>query len=96
MGLVYADIELTNLRDEFMVEEGLKKSSDVRTTKVAMLVDSGAIRLTIHEDIKEKLGLKRGIDFNVTLADGTIKTIESVSGVKVKFKDRVCETDAFV
>jgi hypothetical protein len=95
MGLIYPDVELINLKDEILVEEGFRKE-EARKTKVRILADSGAIRLTINEEIKQKLGLRRGIDLTVTLADGSLKTVESVSGIKVRFKDRTCEVDAFV
>lgn len=40
--------------------------------------------------------MRRGIDLTVTLADGSLKTVESVSGINLRFKDRTCEVDAFV
>lgn len=33
---------------------------------------------------------------NVAMADGSIKQIEMVGGIKVRFGDRACYTDAFV
>ncbi len=60
------------------------------------MIDTGAIRMAINENIKEKLGLKKGTLMNVALADGSIKPIELVGGIKVRFGDRTCYTDAFV
>jgi len=96
MGLVYADIELVNFKDELLAEEGYKLPSEIRRTKTSILANSGAIRLTINEDLKNKLGLKQGIPLVVTLADGTNRTVESVSGIRVIYKERSCEVDAFV
>jgi hypothetical protein len=95
IGLIYADVELINLKDEMLVEEGFRKE-DTRKTSVRILADGGAIRLTINEEIKQQLGLRRGIDLTATLADGLLKTIESGSGIKVLFKDRTREVDTFV
>ena len=60
------------------------------------MIDTGAIRMAINEEIKEKLGLKNGNPMNVAMADGSIKQIELVGGIKVRFGDRTCYTDAFV
>ena len=43
MGLVYADIELVNFKDELLVEEGYKMPSEIRRTKTRILADSGVI-----------------------------------------------------
>lgn len=96
MGPIYADVELINFRDELLVEEGYKEPGEIRKVNVKVLADTGAIRLTINEAIRRKLGLKKGIDLRVTLADGSVKTVESVSGIKIRFKERTCEVDAFV
>lgn len=42
MGLIYADVELINLKDEILEEEGFRKE-EARKTKVRILDDSGAI-----------------------------------------------------
>ena len=52
------------------------------------MINTGAIRMAINEEIKEKLGLKNGILMNVALADGSIKQVEMVGGIKVRFGDR--------
>ena len=58
MGLVHAEIELVNASDISFVESGYKKESEIRRMKVAALVDSGAVKLAINEEIKTQLGLK--------------------------------------
>ena len=76
MGLVYADIELVNFKDELLAEEGYKLPSEIRRTQTRILADSGAICLTINKDLKNKLGLKQGIPLNVNLANGANRTKE--------------------
>lgn len=96
MGLTYATIELTNQFDEYKFEEGEIPENAIRRWSGEFMVDTGVIRMAINEEIKEKLGLKRGQVMNVALADGTTKPIEMIGGIKVRFGNRTCYTDAFV
>ncbi len=96
MGLVYADIELTNLADETLCEEGYLTADKVRKMPVKIMTDGGAIRLTINEEIRSKLGLRKRTSMDVLLADGSKRTLEVAGPVKIKFKERDCITDAFV
>jgi len=96
MGLTYATVELTNQYDEYKNEEGLLPFNEIRRWSGQFMIDTGAIRMAINEEIKEKLGLKKGIMMNVALADGSIKQAELVGGIRVRFGDRTCYTDAFV
>ncbi|MBC7889367.1 MAG: hypothetical protein H7Z13_15930 [Ferruginibacter sp.] len=96
MGLTYATIELTNQYDEYKNEEGLLPLEAIRKWTGEFMIDPGAIRMAINEEIKEKLGLKNGILMNVVLADRSIKQVEMIGGIKVRFGDRTCYTDAFV
>ena len=96
MGLTYAKIELVNQYDEYKCADGDLEKSKIRCVEVNMLIDIGAIRMAINEEILNKLGLKRGFMMRASLADGSIRTLELVSGIKVCFGDRSCYTDAFV
>lgn len=96
MGLVYADIELTNLADETLCEEGYITPDKVRKMPVKIMADSGAIRLTINEEIRSKLGLRKRTSMDVVLTDGLKRKLEVAGPVKIKFKERDCITDAFV
>ena len=96
MGLTYANIELTNQYDEYKVEEGLMQNDAIRRWQGKLMVDTGAIRMAINEEIKAQLGLKKGMMMNVSLADGSTKSIELVGGIRVRFGERTCYTDAFV
>ncbi len=96
MGLVYADIELTNLADETLCEDGYLPKEKVRSMPLKIMADSGAIRLTINENIRQQLGLRKRTSMDVLLADGTKRTLEVAGPVKIRFKERDCITDAFV
>jgi len=96
MGLTYAKIELVNQYNEYKCADGDLEKSKIRSVEVNMLIDNGAMRMAINEEILNKLGLKRGFIMRASLADGSIRTLELVSGIKVCFGDRSCYTDAFV
>ncbi|MBC7888952.1 MAG: clan AA aspartic protease [Ferruginibacter sp.] len=96
MGLVYADIELINLADETLCEEGYLPKEKVRSIPINVMADSGAIRLTINESIRSKLGLKIRSSMDVLLADGSKINLPVAGPVRIKFKERDCITDAYV
>lgn len=96
MGLVYANIELVNFADETLCEDGYLPKKDIRKAEVQTLVDSGAIRLVINENIRKKLGLRIRDKMMVTLADGSKREVNYAGPVKVVFKKRFCITDAFI
>ncbi|MDZ4758312.1 MAG: clan AA aspartic protease [Bacteroidota bacterium] len=96
MGLVYADIEIINYADETLSEDGYLPKENIRKMQVTAMADSGAIRLAINENIKDILGLRVRQQLNISLADGTKRTLDVAGPIRLKFKDRHCITDAFV
>ncbi len=96
MGLTYATIELTNQFDEYKFGEGEITQDKIRRWNGECMVDTGAVRMAINEEIKEKLGLKQGQLLTVAMADGSTRAIEMLGGIKVRFGNRSCYTDAFV
>ena len=96
MGLTYADIELFNYADETLNEDGYLSKEKIRKVTIKAMADSGAIRLAINETIKQELGLRVRQQLNISLADGTKRTLDVAGPIRLKFKDRDCITDAFV
>ncbi len=96
MGMVYADIELINLADETLHEDGYLEKTQIRALPVTVLADSGAIRLAINETIRQQLGLRVRQSLAITLADGTKRTLDVAGPIRVRFRERDCITDAFV
>ena len=96
MGLTYADIELFNYADETLNEDGYLPKEKIRKVLIRTMADSGAIRLAINETIKQQLGLRVRQQLNISLADGTKRTLDVAGPIRIKFKDRDCITDAFV
>jgi clan AA aspartic protease len=96
MGLVYADIEIINFADETLSEDGYLPKERIRKVTVRAMADSGAIRLSINENIKNQLGLRVRQQLNISLADGTKRTLDVAGPIRLKFGNRDCITDAFV
>ena len=96
MGLVKVEIELINEGDTSLFEGGFIEQNEIRKMEVTALVDSGSIMLAINELTKTQLGLKvRDIRPSV-LADGTIRELEVVGPIEVRFKNRFSITNAMV
>jgi clan AA aspartic protease len=96
MGLVYADIELINGDDLSLLRRGHLKEDEVKRMTINVLVDSGALMLTINEEIKTQLGLQQVDARSAQLADGTLIEVPIVGPVEVRFANRRSSVDAMV
>jgi clan AA aspartic protease len=96
MGLVYAEIELVNPGDLLLHRKGYIKETEIRRENVKCLVDSGAYMMCINENIKNQLGLEHFSFETAQLADGTLKKIEIVGPLTVKFINRSTNCNAMV
>jgi clan AA aspartic protease len=96
MGLVHAEITLTNAGDVSLFEGGYLQETEIRKVSCVALVDSGAIMLAINENLKIQLGLKVRDIRPAQLADGTVKNLEIVGPIEVRFKNRLSTTNAMV
>jgi clan AA aspartic protease len=85
MGLVFADVQLTNVRD-----------SSLAPITVHALVDTGAVHLCIPESVAVQLGLEEIERRQVTIADGSTRAVPYVGPLKVSMGNRSCFTGAMV
>jgi clan AA aspartic protease len=85
MGLVYADLTLTNLFTG--------KSVPVRA-----LVDTGATEVFVTPEVARQLGfdLEEVSLRRVVLADGSARQVPSIAPVRTHFADRSCLVDVVV
>lgn len=96
MGIVYANIELLNGDDVALHRRKFISDEDIRCVNLNMMVDSGAIMLTINEEIREALGLSI-IDHRLSqLADGTRLMLPVAGSIEVRYEGRFCTTNALV
>jgi clan AA aspartic protease len=77
MGLVYAEIQLSN-----------PVQPELHPIKIDALVDSGALHLCIPKHLALQLKLTTQEDREVTLADGSRQLIPYAGPVKVNFSNR--------
>ena len=96
MGLVYADITLSNSFDITAAKRGLIAKADIKKLEVKALVDSGAITLTINDAIANQLDLEVEESITIELADGTHSKRDLVGPVTIRFKNRMISCSALV
>jgi clan AA aspartic protease len=85
MGLVYANIELINLKEQAL-----------QSMKVNALVDTGAITLCIPEHVMIQLKLEKLEEREVTTADSKKRLVDYVGPIQIRFENRNCFTGELV
>ena len=96
MGIVYADIELTNTVDLENARRNIIGEDEVRSLHLNMLVDSGAYMMAINETIQSQLELPFIEKRKVQMADSRVVEYDVVGPVNVKFANRKATCSAFV
>jgi len=96
MGLIYADITLQNSVDTGMSRRGALPDEQVRQMNVNALIDTGAVTLTINDEIAKQLGLEVKDQVDVELADGTRGKSDLVGPVDIRFQNRITSCLALV
>ena len=85
MGLVHADIELSN-----------PKKPSLKPITVKALVDTGALTLCVPEHIVVQLELEEIEKREATTADEAAHVVPYVGPVQIRFENRTCFTGALV
>lgn len=88
MGLVYAEIELTNGDDIALNRRGLLPEHEIRRVTSRALVDSGAWDLVLTEEVRKRLDLPVLDRRTATLADETVVEVDVVGPVQIRFENR--------
>jgi clan AA aspartic protease len=96
MGLIHADIELVSIDDKALARKGYLSDDKIKKVKVRALVDSGAYMLSINEEIKMQLDLAVLDEQEAELADGTLRKVEIVGPVEIRFENRITSVNAVV
>jgi len=96
MGLVYAEIEVSNLEDLILNRHGILPDSEIRLVKTKALVDCGALDLVINEELRQRLDLPSLGRRAVKLADEIVLEFEMVGPVQVSFENRRTTVNALV
>jgi clan AA aspartic protease len=85
MGLVYADLELSN-----------PARADLRPMTVAALVDSGSTWMIVPQHVANQLSLGTAEQKEVTPADGAKRLVDYVGPLRVRFANRNAFVGAIV
>jgi hypothetical protein len=96
MGMVYAEIELTNAEDLGLAKRHIIGIEEIKRINVNMLADSGAYMMAINESIQAQLDLPFIEKRKAVMADGSIKEFDVVGPVMVKFKNRTGVCNAYL
>ncbi|MGL4942651.1 MAG: clan AA aspartic protease [Thermoguttaceae bacterium] len=96
MGTTYADITLTNFGDLEIAARKLMSEDEVRSMSVRVLVDTGAYMLCINEEICAQLGLRKLSEETCEFGDGSVRTLDVVGPVDLRFANRQCSCNAIV
>jgi len=96
MGTVYAEITLKNTADTARVRDGLLKEQDMRAATVTALVDTGAMTLTITEELYKTLGLSKVGEKMVRTANGQRISCILTKPVDIHWKNRSSSARAIV
>lgn len=91
-----ARIRLSNFADEESAERGLLPHAEIRALEVEALVDTGATMLALPEDVVARLGLRETERRKVRLADGSVRDVARVCGLRVVILSRDMTCDALV
>jgi clan AA aspartic protease len=96
MGRVMQKITLTNNQDEKDVRRGLMTGDQVRRIEIEALVDTGATMLMLPEDVVAGLGLLPDGFRKVRYADGRVRELPWVSGIRLRILGRETVINALV
>jgi clan AA aspartic protease len=96
MGMVYAEIELTNAEDLGLARRHIICEEEIKRINVKMLTDSGAYMMAINESIQAQLELPFIEKRKAVMADNSIREFDVVGPIMVKFKNRTGTCNAYL
>ena len=87
IGPVYAEIELSNSDDLALNRHGFLSSTEVRAIRRRALVNGGEMELIVNQEIKQLLDLPLRDQRIVRFADESLREVEIVGPVEVRFEN---------
>ena len=96
MGIVHANIELSNAMDRALYRRDKISEQEIRKINVTALVDSGAYMMVIPDHVRLQLGLEI-IGYELTeLANGKQEKVAIAEPIEVHFENRKATVDVLV
>ena len=96
MGEVKVSVELENYDDRAVASRGFLSADRIRSQRVDVVVDSGAVMLVLPQDLVEVLGLRMLRKAIVTYADERKEERDIAGVVSVSVAGRTVETNCVV
>jgi hypothetical protein len=96
MGAVRVKAKLTNAADESLARRGMLPSHEIRTCEVDALVDTGAVRTVLPQEIVARLGLAIDGQLVAQCADGRTESVNLTEPVRVELAGRNTAEEALV
>jgi clan AA aspartic protease len=96
MGLVYANIRLTNGDDLALVRRKLLDADKARSMVINANADSGAAMLCVNEQVATQLELPVLGRQSAQMAGGGVRELDVVGPVEVRFENRYTNCNALV
>src|SRR5690348_7022470 len=96
MGLTMAKVKITNFVDMQNAKAGYIREDQIRSIEVEALADTGAISMTIPEEVAEALGAPSVGTDTVTVADGRSLSVAMVGGLWIEVLGRTMQSGAYV
>ncbi len=88
VGRIIVEIEVANYGDLTLAERGLLRADQVRREVIQGVVDSGATKLVLPEEVVKRLGLPMGATVMVRYADGREAKRKGAEGVYLQLLGR--------
>ena len=88
MGEIIVDIELENVRDRELAEDGELPAADIRRMTIPAVADTGAIMLALPEDVVSQIGARPAGSIVATFADGRRDEVPVAGPLIVRIGDR--------
>jgi clan AA aspartic protease len=96
MGHVFAEVTLKNVYDMGYARNGDIKEEEVRSLTVQAVVDTGATRLCISEEMRQKLGLRIVGSTPIHIANGNCVACQVTEPVEIICKNRSSTFNAII
>ncbi|MCY4119396.1 MAG: retroviral-like aspartic protease family protein [Acidobacteria bacterium] len=96
MGEVVVDVELENSADRAVFERGHGRASDIRSSTVEAIVDTGAVMLVLPQNVVERLGMNVLRTVVVTYADERKEERPVAGPLTVRIGNRFMITECVV
>lgn len=96
MGRVVVEIELANRADVILAEAGMLAPERIRRTTVSGVIDTGATRLVLPQEVVKELGLHISGQMAVRYADQRVSKRKIALDVQLRLLDRESTFTAIV